>query len=59
MPAASRLNALASVKNRLHDVRADETQREEAEDDARDPGQDLQDGLDRCSRTRRLAYSDR
>ena len=46
MPAASEIEALRVGEDRLDDVRADPGQGEEAQHDARDAGQDLQDRLD-------------
>ena len=50
MPAARRLNGVGVREERLDDVRADDqVEGEEAEHDARDAGQDLEDRLDdRC-----------
>ena len=46
MPAAARLKALTSGEQRLEEVRGDHREGEEAEHDARDAGQDLEDRLD-------------
>ena len=52
IPAASMLNALGVGEDRLDDVRADEGQREEPQDDARDAGEDLEDRLDDAAHPR-------